>query len=122
MGELQDSKREWAGLAAQGGLLLDPAIGGELRAAADDLLVVFADAQSRLRPLASLQGFGGFATGRALQRKFEQKASGTGGSLDAVLAGHAATVREMQTALAASIARAIAQDHSAAVQLDRQGE
>jgi hypothetical protein len=116
---------EWRtvlGLASAGEITLDPDVGQAVQAACDKYLDELGTVLRMADTVKLISGFGGFESGQALQTKFQQKATGTDQSIDAVIMQHIEVVKLAKQVVAQAIANIVEADQSNADGIAGAGE
>ena len=111
---------DWKRLQRQadsGNLSLDPEVGRGLDRVCDEHLGRLGALVDRIGTVSAVTGFGGFDSGRVLERKFSSTAAGTEQALDAVLRRHIEAVQAAKEVVATAMANFRARDHDAAVRI-----
>ncbi|MGQ4601612.1 hypothetical protein [Nocardia sp. R6R-6] len=106
--------------SANGGeLSLDPEVGKGLDKVCDDHLDRLNSILEKVRFINQITGFGTFNSGKILEKKFSETASGADRSLDTVIKQHIDAVETMKQVVAQAIANFIAQDQYRASQFQQ---
>ncbi|MEU0500233.1 hypothetical protein [Nocardia sp. NPDC005998] len=111
---------EWTRLLDQanaGELSLDPEVGKDLDKVCDDQIDRLNTILLGVRRISNMSGFGTFNSGKILEKKFSETASGTDRSLDTVIMQHIDAVETAKEVVAKAIANFVAQDQYHASQL-----
>ncbi|WP_433681611.1 hypothetical protein [Nocardia sp. CA-119907] len=110
---------EWTRLLDQanaGELSLDPEVGKDLDKVCDDHIDRLNSILENIKFIDRQTGFGTFNSGKILEKKFSETASGTGRSLDTVIMQHIDAVETAKEVVAKAIANFVAQDQDRAAQ------
>ncbi|MGY4100303.1 hypothetical protein ACW2Q0_12225 [Nocardia sp. R16R-3T] len=110
---------EWMRLLDQanaGELTLDPEVGNGLDKVCDDHLDQLRAVLDQIDVISRITGFGTFNSGKILEKKFSETASGTDRSLDVVIKQHIDSVNTVKQVVAKAIANFVAQDQHNASQ------
>ncbi|MGW4773853.1 hypothetical protein ACWEO2_38180 [Nocardia sp. NPDC004278] len=110
---------EWTRLldrAKVGELSLDPEVGKDLDKVCDDQIDRLNRVLERMEFISQINGFGTFNSGKILEKKFSETASGTDRSLDTVIKQHIDAVNTTKEVVAKAIANFVAQDQDRASQ------
>ncbi|MEV6137051.1 hypothetical protein AB0L63_13535 [Nocardia sp. NPDC051990] len=110
---------EWTKLldkANAGELSLDPEVGKGLDKVCDDHLDRLNAVLDKIGVIGDISGFGSFNSGKILEKKFSETATGTDRSLDAVIKQHIDSVETVKQVVAQAIANFVAQDQDHASQ------
>ncbi|KZM74651.1 hypothetical protein [Nocardia terpenica] len=115
---------EWQRLLGQansGHLSLDPEIGKGLDQVCDDYLNRLNGIMKSADRLRVLGGFGTFQSGKDLEKKFREKATGSDQSLNAILQQHMDVVKTAKEVVAKAIANFVEQDRQNSDRISRAG-
>ncbi|WP_330251578.1 hypothetical protein OG874_36435 [Nocardia sp. NBC_00565] len=111
---------QWSQLlerANAGELSLSPEVGKDLDKVCDDHIDRLNTVLALTDNISRITGFGDFPSGKILEKKFSETASGTDRSLDAVVKQHIDAVETAKEVVAKAIANFVAQDQDRASQL-----
>lgn len=113
---------EWKqllGRANAGELSLDPEVGKNLDKVCDDQIDRLNAVLDRINDVRNVTGFGTFDSGKILEKKFSETASGTDRSLDVVVKQHIDSIDTVKQVVAKAIANFVAQDQDHASQFEQ---
>ncbi|WP_433712364.1 hypothetical protein ACQP2U_40040 [Nocardia sp. CA-084685] len=111
---------EWTRLldrANAGELSLDPEVGSGLDKVCDDQIDGLNSVLESIDRISNITGFGTFNSGKILEKKFSETASGTDRSLSTVIEQHIDAVKNLKQVVAKAIANFGAQDQYSASQV-----
>ncbi|MEV2225146.1 hypothetical protein AB0E01_35510 [Nocardia vinacea] len=110
---------EWTRLlvrANAGDLSLDPEVGNGLDKVCDDQIDRLNTVLEKIDRISNITGFGTFNSGKILEKKFSETASGTDRSLSTVIEQHIDAIKNLKQVVAKAIANFVAQDQDRASQ------
>ncbi|WP_062991453.1 hypothetical protein [Nocardia anaemiae] len=113
---------EWKRLldkANAGELSLDPEVGKGLDKVCDDQIDRLNTVLDKIGSVGNITGFGTFNSGKILEKKFSETASGNDRSLDVVIKQHIDSVNTVKQVVAQAIANFIALDQDRASQFEQ---